>query len=535
MTIPINLLFWIICIVPIMLLLILMVLFQWGASKAAPFTLMVTSILSLTVFKANLNVLISEVLKASWSSIGIILVIYAAILLYEMGTQAGAFDVLDCLFKKLAPNELIRIFMIGICFASFLQGITGFGVPVLIVAPLLLTMGVSPLYAVIIPLLGHSWAGTFGTLALGWDALLTQTLTVDRTLILHSVMYASVLLFVLTTLFNFVIAFIYGGKKAVKKSMIALITLSLVQGAGQLLVALFRPELAVVLPSIFSLLALIVLSKTSFYREPWRLDNSKIMIRLNDHFPLQVKTKMTSKQALLPYIIMLSLSLIVLVIKPIRGVLSSIQYGPSFGRTETGFGIVNPAIESYAPLTPFTHVGVLLLLTCLMTYCYYYKKEQIKSHCLTRLMKKSFRKTITPGLAIFSLLCISRVMAGTGQTFVLAEGIAMVLKEKYVFFSPFVGLLGSFITGSNMTSNILFGEFQLHVSEYIGLKNSLILGAQTAGGAIGTSIAPGNIILGTTTAGILGFEGKVLIKLIPYTLLAATLFGFILYLDFMWL
>lgn len=83
-----------------------------------------------------------------------------------------------------------------------------------------------------------------------------------------------------------------------------------------------------------------------------------------------------------------------------------------------------------------------------------------------------------------------------------------------------------------MSSNILFGDFQLQVSEIIGLKTPAILGAQTAGGGIGTSIAPGNIILGTTTAGILGSEGKVLIKIIPWTLAVATIFGILLFLDY---
>ena len=534
MTLPINLFFWFVCIVPIFLLLVLMVLFQWGASKAAPFTLMITCILGLTLFKADLNVLSSELLKASWSSLGIILVILAAILLYEIGTEASAFVVLNHLFTRLAPNELIRVFMIGISFASFLQGITGFCVPVLIVAPLLLTMGVAPLYAVIIPLLGHSWAGTFGTLALGWEALFIQTAVVDRTLILNASVYASVLLFVLTGLFNLVIAFMYGRKKAVKKGFMALTTLALVHGLGQLVVALVIPELAVIVPSILSLVALTLLSRTSFYREEWRIEESPIMIRLNGDSTARINTHMTAKQALLPYVIMTSLSIIVLVVEPLRTRLSSFQWGPSFSRTQTGYGVVNPVVNIHAPLTLFTHVSFFLLVTCLVTYFYYRKKGLIKNPCFSQLTKKASEKTISPGLAIFSLLCISRVMAGTGQTFVLATGIAMVLKEKYVLISPFIGLLGSFITGSNMTSNILFGDFQLHASEFIGLKTSLILGAQTAGGAIGTSIAPGNIILGTTTAGILGFEGRVLIKLIPYTLIAATLFGLVLYIDFKW-
>ncbi|MGB3159780.1 MAG: L-lactate permease [Carnobacterium sp.] len=535
MTIPINLFFWTVCMIPIALLLILLIFFQWGASRAAPVTLGITGLLSVTVFKANWAVLSVELLKASWSSVSIIVVIFTAILLYEIGVKATSFDVLNRLFTILAPNELIRIFMIGISFASFLQGITGFGVPVLIVAPLLLKMGVAPLYAVIIPLLGHSWAGTFGTLALGWQALLNQTGIVEESLIFQTTIYASLLLFILTSLFNLIIAFKYGKKRAIKKGFLALTVLSVVQGMGQLIFSLIRPELAVVLPSIFSLVALILLSKTALYREPWRISKSKIMVRLNDDCSLQTQTKPTISQSLLPYTLMTALSLLVLLFTPLRELLSSVEFGPSFNRTITGYNFINPAIASYAPLTPLTHVGVLLFVTCLVTYGYYRKIGLIEESCLGELFTKTIFKTLSPSIAIFSLLCLSRIMAGTGQTFIMAQGIAKVLKEKYVFIAPFIGLLGSFMTGSNLTSNILFSEFQLHVSEQIGLKTSFILGAQTAGGGIGTSIAPGNIILGTTTAGILGSEGRVLIKLIPYTLVAAAIFGVLLYVDFKWL
>ena len=67
-------------------------------------------------------------------------------------------------------------------------------------------------------------------------------------------------------------------------------------------------------------------------------------------------------------------------------------------------------------------------------------------------------------------------------------------------------LLGSFMTGSNMSSNILFGNFQITTSQIISLNTAAILGAQTAGGGIGTALAPGSIVLGTNTAGILGSQ-----------------------------
>ena len=88
----------------------------------------------------------------------------------------------------------------------------------------------------------------------------------------------------------------------------------------------------------------------------------------------------------------------------------------------------------------------------------------------------------------------------------MAQGIAGVMGEAYVALSPIVGLLGSFMTSSNMASNILFGSFQLATANFLGLNPAPVLGAQTAGGAIGAAICPGNIVLGCTTAGIMGQE-----------------------------
>lgn len=207
MNLPINFLYWLLAIFPILLLLVLMVKLQWGASKAAPLTLGVTTLISFIFFKANFTVIIIEILKALWSSLSIILIILTAILLYEVSNESKSFNVLNKTFEKLAPNELLRIMGIGIVFASFLQGVTGFGVPVLVTAPLLIGIGVSPIWAVIIPLIGHSWAGTFGTLAIAWHSMIMQTGITDVGTINSIAIYASVLLFILNIISSGAIAF----------------------------------------------------------------------------------------------------------------------------------------------------------------------------------------------------------------------------------------------------------------------------------------------------------------------------------------
>lgn len=129
------------------------------------------------------------------------------------------------------------------------------------------------------------------------------------------------------------------------------------------------------------------------------------------------------------------------------------------------------------------------------------------------------------GIAVIGLVMMSKIMSGTGQTVVLAEGISGVLGKAYLILAPFVGLLGTFMTGSNMSSNILFGDFQKTTASLLEVSVPAVLGAQTVGGAIGAAVSPSKIILGTTTANILGKEGEVLKKLLVITVPVTIVIG----------
>jgi lactate permease len=141
---------------------------------------------------------------------------------------------------------------------------------------------------------------------------------------------------------------------------------------------------------------------------------------------------------------------------------------------------------------------------------------------------KTTKKTLPATIGIVALVVMAKVMGGTGQIMVLAQGTAAFTKQYFAFISPMIGILGAFITSSNLASNILFAEFQQTTSEVLTLYEPSILAAQTAGGAMGNTLAPGNVLLGTTTAGILGKEGQLLAMIIPLTLSIAGVIGLIL-------
>lgn len=178
---------------------------------------------------------------------------------------------------------------------------------------------------------------------------------------------------------------------------------------------------------------------------------------------------------------------------------------------------------------PFTHASFYLLLSAAVGVWYYSRKGWMRKEQIRSILKNSISMTLPSGIALICLVVMSKIMDGTGQTMILANGITLVLGKIYVLLAPFVGMLGSFMTGSNMSSNILFGGFQVATARILKIPASAMLGAQTAGGAIGSIISPSKILLGTTTADILGSEGKVLREVFRIAIPATLLIGFILY------
>ena len=171
MNIPINVFMWVMAFLPIAVLLVLMIKFQWGATEAAPIGLLITIITGIFFYKADLTLIAAESAKGIWNALIILLIVWTAILMYQVGDEAKAFLVIRNGMRKLLPNELLLVLAMGWIFESFLQGITGFGVPVAVGAPLLIGIGVQPMWAVIIPLFGQAWGNTFGTLGAAWDSL----------------------------------------------------------------------------------------------------------------------------------------------------------------------------------------------------------------------------------------------------------------------------------------------------------------------------------------------------------------------------
>lgn len=524
---PVDLLHWLVALSPIVVLLVLLTALGWKAPQAGPVGMFLAGLIAVVFFRTPLDTLAASVGAGVWDAVFVLLVVWPALLLYRTTDAAGGFVALREGIRRFSENQLFLVLAFGWVFASFLQGIAGFGVPVAVVAPLLLAIGVRPVMAVVIALVGHAWANMFGTLAVGWLATLQVVDLEDQTL---TAVQTATLLWIPNLVAGFTIAWLFGRWQAVRHSVPLVLVISLIHGGGQLALAFVSPILSTFVAATIALVALYPLSRWRRYRErAEQIEDRPAMAEggADDDDP---KPVMSFAWSLLPYGALTLTSIAVLAIPPITQAAEVFEVGFPIGETSTGYGVQNDAQDPYAPLTPLTHPVVFLAFATALTWVVYRAKGFFRTWQekagRQRVWASTAGDALPASVAIVSFLVLAAILDFSGQVDVLALGISAVAPAAvYAFAANFIGVLGAFMTSSNTSSNVLFSQLQQTVALEEGLSESAIIAAQSTGGAIGNAIAPANVVLGTTTVGIVGREGEVLKRTLPWTLAVAVLVG----------
>lgn len=545
MALEISWLNWGLAFLPLAVLLLLMLGANWGAAEAGPLAWIASMLVAYFYFDAPLDVIGFENAKGIWSALTVLYVVWASILVYEVSNEGQAFEPLRRGITRLLPDPLLQVLAFGWAFASFLQGVTGFGVPIAVCSPLLVGIGVRPLYAVALPLIGHAWNNTFGTLAVAWLGLKEVT-GIDAATAAQTALYAASFIWVLNLLGGFLVCWLYDRWKGIRQGLPVILVMSFLQGGITLALSQWNDTLNGFIASSVAFISIFLLSKMKRYRDP-KPATSHVFTderRAEETSPIATPVpdmvatgggtagapagtvaarEMTIHQAFVPYYALLVVTFGVLLIPPVKAALGHWSFGLSFPRVVTGLGFIRP--ESVANFAPLTHAGTFLLAAAVIGYITFQRLGTVGRGGLQRILANTVDKSIPSTIAVVSLIAMSNVLAGSGAVSVLAQGVAAATGTGYGFLAPMIGGLGAFMTTSNLASNLLFGTFQLSTAEVTGLHVPAILGAQTAGGAAGNMIAPGNVLLGTTTAGILGQEGAILKITIPLFAMVAIIIG----------
>jgi lactate permease len=542
---PINIAYWLLALSPILILLLLLVVFRWQAPEAGPVGMFVAAAIAFFAYQAPWETMAVAGAKGVWDAIFILYVVWPALLLYRITQRAGAFESLRRGIETFTSNSLFLVLAFGWVFASFLQGIAGFGTPIAVVAPLLIAIGVRPIYAVAIPLIGHAWANMFGTLAVGWLATIS---VIDLQNATETAFQTAIMLWVPNILAGFTIAWLFAGMAGIRHALPMILIVTVVHGGVQLGLTLWDPVLSNFLAATAAMALLYPLARWKRYGEAADdLDGSRVMkdgggsdadepagegSAGQQDEKQQDEPVMGLWLAFFPYVVLTVATVIGLVIGPVEAFLEQFEVGFPFPAVDTGYGVAEEAEEPYSPFAPLTHPGTFLLIACAASWALYRSKGFYKEHGGRQeesggILAGVAGDAIPASVAVVAFLVMSTLMDHSGQTEVLALGIAEIAPPTvFAFAANWIGVVGAFMTSSNTASNILFAPLQQETAAALeGLQESTIIAAQSTGGAIGNAIAPANVVLGTGTAGIVGREGEVLRKTLPWALATAAIVG----------
>jgi lactate permease len=216
-------------------------------------------------------------------------------------------------------------------------------------------------------------------------------------------------------------------------------------------------------------------------------------------------------QDLAPYAIILVLVLCTRLIGPVQEVLRSVSLDWNL------YGQYAGAFQ------PFYHPGTVLFLGLVAGAA-----ATGRTTLLAPAFTAALKRMAVVALALLVMLALSRAMVHSGMIDVLAAAAASV-GPAWLLLAPFIGILGTFITGSATASNILFTELQATTAAQLALPVPLLVAVQGFGAAIGNTVAPHNIIAGSATVGLTGREGEVLARTVLPCLVYTVLGGIVVY------
>lgn len=484
-------------LIPIALILVLMIGFRWGAARAGGAGYLSALTIAITVFGAGPELLAIAHVKALLLTVDVLLIIWAAFLLYRVADEAGAIRTIGTALPHLTADQGMQALIIGWVFAAFLQGVGGFGVPVAVIAPILIGLGFTPLAAVVIPSIGHGWAVTFGSLGSSFNALLATTGQPEELIAPP----AAIFLGVACLASGLMVSHAVGGFTALRRLAIPVLATGAGMAVVQYLVAVGGAwNIAAFIASLAGMLIIFPMAfrnRKSENSSKGKMDMRALLIALSG------------------YGLLILVTLVVQLVAPVKSFLGQVAITTQFPEISTALGYTTPA-EAGRTIKVFGHTGTLLFYASVLAFLVYSRAGLYQLGAVKRIVTGMIKRVMSSSVSIASMVAMVVVMGHAGMTDALATGLAQGTGALFPLVSPWIGALGAFMTGSNTNSNVVFGELQLRTAEILGYSAAIILGAQTAGAAVASILAPTKIVVGASTAGMDGKEGDVMRKLLVY-------------------
>ncbi|MFB6498620.1 L-lactate permease LutP [Bacillus haynesii] len=451
-------------------------------------------------------------------------IIVTSVFLYKLTVKTGQFEIIRSSVLSITDDRRLQALLIAFSFGAFLEGAAGFGAPVAISAALLVGLGFNPLYAAGICLIANTAPVAFG--AIGIPIIAVEGPTGIPAMDI-SKMVGRQLPF-LSVFIPFYLIIIMSGFKRAWEVLPAILVSGVSFAVTQYVSSNFLgPELPDILSAIVSLIALAVFLKFWKPKTTFRFSHEKEMAAAAEAQQLeQQKASYSAGQIFKAWTPFLLLTAMV-----------SIWGIPAVKQALTGhYEGSNPLLLfineiggrlTFAPGVPFLHnqildgsgkplealykldlagsAGTAILIAAVLTKFVTGMPWKEWGAVFTDSLKELGK----PILTIASVVGFAYVTNSSGMSTTLGMSLAMT-GSMFAFFSPVLGWLGVFITGSDTSANLLFGSLQKVTAQSVGMEPVLSVAANSSGGVTGKMISPQSIAVACAAVGLAGKESDLL-------------------------
>ena len=497
----------ILAIIPVLLLIVLMAFFKMSGDKSSIISLIVTMLIALFGFAFSVDNLFYSFLYGALKAVSpILIIILMAIFSYNVLLKTEKMEIIKQQFTSISTDKSIQVLLLTWGFGGLLEAMAGFGTAVAIPAAILISLGFKPIFSATVSLIANSVATAFGAIGTPVLVLAKETNLDVLHLSTNVVLQLSVLMF----LIPLVLLFLTNPKlKALPKNIFLALLVGGVSLAGQYLAARYMgAESPAIIGSILSIIVIVLYGKLTASKEEKERKRDR-------------QSTLRTKDILNAWSIYLLILFLIILTSPLFPELRSTLENNWITRISLP---INASTVNYT-ISWLTHAGVLLFLGTFIGGLIQGAKVKELFIVLWNTVKQLKKTFIT----VICLVGLSTIMDASGMIAIIASALATATGSLYPLFAPVIGCLGTFITGSDTSSNILFGKLQASVAGQIHVSPDWLSAANTVGATGGKIISPQSIAIATSAGNQQGKEGEILKAAIPYALAYVVITGIIVY------
>lgn len=507
-----------VALLPLAIVLVMLGILKRPAWQAALAGLVAAFAVSVSVWEMPVQMACAAALDGAVFALWPVMwIVINALLLYNIAVASGRFEAFRVWVLTHLPNDRrVILIVIGFCFGALLEGIAGFGAPVAITGSLLIMVGFSPIDALVFVLIFDTTPVAFG--ALGVPVTVLSAVTGLPAPALAAMIGRQLPL--MAMILPFYVMALYGGWRSIRSLWPVLTIAGVSFGLAQFVASNYLDyTLTDVLAALGSLFA------TVSFLQVWRpAAESEFQVAPLRREPAAALRRGGSWQGWIPWLIVS----VTVILWNSFNVASLGQRNVPWPSLDNAVAITLYHDKPYAAVWAFQPLatGTAILLAALVTALVVRLSFSELLRCAARTVRQIWLAVVT----VMLIIALAYVMNYAGLAYTLGLAVAST-GRAFVLFSPFLGWMAVFLSGSDTSGNALFGNLQVVAARQLHLNPLLFAATNSSGGVLAKMISPQNIATGVSVTNLKGQEGAILARTFVHSIVLTLMLVAIVILD----